>query len=631
MSATEIFTKVQKVRKLVTTASIVYTKNAGDRNNWVFPGILACGPFPGLDGVNYTNDQEVAKNLENLVKNCEIDTFVSLQNEISLQDGTPGVVEKNFRWAFPNFCNYSFYLRDYKNIEYYHLGINDNTAPSIEKFEYTIASILSILEKGRKIFLHCAGGHGRTGTVVASLLGLIEDLKYQEALNKTQILHDSRIVFDKRTGPKVASPATLDQRNLVVNFLLKYESSLQKSFMVSKQGTKIMAVGGMSTEIHFAKYFAHRTGNLYQGWKNQIVMSDDPNVILTTLNYVVETVKSIEVQGCMKNVLYSPGFLSVGYMIELCNMVYLPSQFLIGVRSIGSLKKILSILFENGVESYAVVGYDGCIPDNLVAWIKFVKLPQIYVNLIENYLESDNVLVSGVYDKSGKTFGENANYIYGEISPSNISHSDIYFLKINESYSSSQNDRDIKIFEKFLPDFDSKKLSSQKSNFVGDWESGLDTFENLCTGTTKFKIRSLLSNDTLPLYRLSYDISKKFMEINNIKITGIVANPYIISNPTYETYYGYLSFTYWQHGTSVYENLLKLVEKDLPTGGTLWFNDQSSTRKDLFEKFNTTKRVHIDNLSNACEELYEWISKHKPKIYPRREYVSIKQLLKLVG
>lgn len=228
---TEIFSKAQKVRKLIVDSTCNRTNgHPGDHNNWVFPGILACGPFPGLDGINYTNDQEVIKNLENLVKNCGIDTFICLQNEISPQDGTPGKIDENFKNSFPNFCNYSYYLSKYsdtyfKNLngDCYHFGIDDNTAPSIEGFENIILNILTFLGKGKKIFLHCAGGHGRTGIIVAVLLGLIDNLNPQEALNKTQILHDSRVKFDIRAGPKVASPATYDQRNLVVNFLLKYQ------------------------------------------------------------------------------------------------------------------------------------------------------------------------------------------------------------------------------------------------------------------------------------------------------------------------------------------------------------------------------------------------------------------------
>ena len=44
------------------------------------------------------------------LREAELDTFVSLQWEITKQDGTPGAVDKRFKWAFPEFCNYSFFL-----------------------------------------------------------------------------------------------------------------------------------------------------------------------------------------------------------------------------------------------------------------------------------------------------------------------------------------------------------------------------------------------------------------------------------------------------------------------------------------------------------------------------------------
>ena len=81
----------------------------GQFNNWVIPGLVACGPFPGKDGLNYTTDDEVCANLREL-REAGLDTFVSLQWEITKQDGTPGTVDKRFKWAFPEFCNYSFFL-----------------------------------------------------------------------------------------------------------------------------------------------------------------------------------------------------------------------------------------------------------------------------------------------------------------------------------------------------------------------------------------------------------------------------------------------------------------------------------------------------------------------------------------
>ena len=609
----DIIVKVRKIREMLKHTN----SDPGPYNNWVIPNLVMCGPFPGLDGINYPTDNDVMINLDQIL-NCGINTFVCLQNEISPQNGTKGEVNQKFLWAFPKFCNYSYYLQN-KAVQYYYLGIEDNTAPSLEHFTYIINNVLNLLVEGKKLFIHCAGGHGRTGMVVAALIGIIENLTVEETLKETQKRHDSRVKLDKRQKSKVSSPSTTAQKILVKEYIMTLKN--QTSFRILDEQSRITVVGGMSTEMHFAKYYAYRTNKNYRGWDNRIMMCH-PNIILDTINYVTETVKSIEVQGCMKPILYSPGFLSVGYIVELCNYIYLPSQFLIGLTKIKDLELMLKTLYSKGIEAYAVVGYDSCIPNCLVAWIKFMKMP--YIDLIENYLESDKILIAGVYDKNHETFGENEIYSYSTVNNTQISSQDIYFLKINKCYD-KQNDQDIEIFNRLLPDFD--KLGTQKSKFVGDWESGIDIVDQY--PTFKHKIYVMVTKDSLPLYKLSYELCKKFMQINNIDVKGIVANPYIISNPTYETHYGYLAFSYWQFNGTVITMLEDRVQKDLPKEGTLWLNDQNSTRKDLFDKFNNVKRVYINNTSTLHDELYEWIISHKPKIYTKKEYVSINQLFSI--
>jgi predicted kinase len=52
--------------------------------------------------------------------------------------------------------------------------------------------LLDRLKSGERLYVHCRGGHGRTGTVCAILLGRLYSLSAKEAVARTQLYHDTR-------------------------------------------------------------------------------------------------------------------------------------------------------------------------------------------------------------------------------------------------------------------------------------------------------------------------------------------------------------------------------------------------------------------------------------------------------
>ena len=104
----------------------------GKYNNWIIPGLIACGPFPGIDGLNYLDEKDANENISSLFQ-CGIDTFVCLQHEVTQQDGTVGTIDKKFIWAFPKFCNYSYLIKD-PRIKYLYFPIIDQSVPSMSDF-----------------------------------------------------------------------------------------------------------------------------------------------------------------------------------------------------------------------------------------------------------------------------------------------------------------------------------------------------------------------------------------------------------------------------------------------------------------------------------------------------------------
>ena len=380
--------------------------------------------------------------------------------------------------------------------------------------------------------------------------------------------------------------------------------------------------GGMSTEIAFTKYYAFRMNKVYSGWNVGIKMVY-PAIIRDTLFSVVEHVKALESERCQKTVLISPGFLSVPYMVELCNLIYLPSQFLVGFNKFEDLETLLLDLKENGIKSYAVAGYDGCIPSVLVAWIKFIEVPPIYKDLISNYLLTSNVIIGGVYADNGMTTGENFIYQYKE-QTSTIHEGNIYLLHINACYDKSIQ-QDWSIFKTHTSDFHNEEVVQTRVEYVGDWESSFDLLDRKFmkdyVGTTHL----FSATHTKPLYAISYELSRKFMSINKIVIKGVVLNPYIMNNPLYEANYGYLGYSYWACNPHAREEILKTIFNDLPRDGLVWFNDQADIAKSLFDEIISNK-IRINNTSTLCNELGSWIKQHRPRNYPMRDILSITQL-----
>lgn len=617
----DLYHKVDKILKK-TSYKRKDTDNysVGAHNNWIIPGLVMAGPFPGLDGINYVTNMDVVSNLAEITGQG-VNTFICLQKEISPADGTPGFVEDSYRWAFPKFCHYSNYLTE---IEYRYMPMYDNDAPSIEVLNKYINLILDSLIDNKIIFIHCAGGHGRTGVISAILIHLLEKTGVNSALRRTQRRHDARLVFDKRQKTcNTLSPSVQKQREIVAEYC--YVCKLHRSsFYISKIGNKIYAEGGMSTEVMFAKYYAFRTNSTYSGSEFRVNIVY-PEIIFETLDYVTSQIKKLEYENCQKPILYSPGYMSVPYMVELCNFIYLPSQFLVGFNCMADLENLLSKNYDLGIESYAVVGYDGCIPYCIVAWIKFTKMPPQYEDLIKNYLHSDSILMAAVHDDGHNTIGENAIYGYSKLhNYLKPQPKDIYLLCINSCYSKNAIDLDLKIFSSLVTDFNKSNVG-ERCKFIGDWESALDIvgYEFYPQYTKEIVVCS--AYDTKPLYELSYKLAKRFLEINHKKVTGIVANPYIISSPTFEMYKGYLPYCFWQGNSNSLVEFLEKCQNDLPKDGEIWINDLMGN----CEKFNgcyPSFTLYTNNKTARCDESSTLIEYNKPLYYERRDYVSLKEL-----
>ena len=107
------------------------------------------------------------------------------------------------------------YITNHNYITY---PIKDREVPtdlkSYSAFIVNISTIIKNLKNKKKMYIHCKGGHGRSGVVVASILCYIFNLTPHESLEYTTTCHNNRSVM-KEKWRKIGSPQTYSQRKFI--------------------------------------------------------------------------------------------------------------------------------------------------------------------------------------------------------------------------------------------------------------------------------------------------------------------------------------------------------------------------------------------------------------------------------
>lgn len=122
---------------------------------------------------------------------------------------------------------------------YISFPINDHQVPEdrhvFASFVVKLADIIYGLKKGELIYIHCKGGHGRSGVVVASLLCHIFGMSPGEALDHTTMYHSNRKSMREKWR-QIGSPQTYQQKGFVhqlckpVNFYRAYKMGRTAGF-----------------------------------------------------------------------------------------------------------------------------------------------------------------------------------------------------------------------------------------------------------------------------------------------------------------------------------------------------------------------------------------------------------------
>lgn len=191
-------------------------------SNWIIVDRLMAGGYPAS-----LDDKENDELLTVLMRDLGIDTFVCLQTEMD-----PHVSEHAWRTGRAP----RPYTKDIKrlmsannrhvisvhgvglpkNVDFLHLPIVDGSVTSDSLLDRFCDDLVGRVLSGKKLYVHCWGGHGRTETVIAVMLGRMYDVTIEQALQRTQLLHDIR-----GDPQNVGSPSTPPQVAQVKRLLSK--------------------------------------------------------------------------------------------------------------------------------------------------------------------------------------------------------------------------------------------------------------------------------------------------------------------------------------------------------------------------------------------------------------------------
>jgi len=186
-------------------------------SNWVIPGLLLVGAFPA------SKDDGETFSLLNAILLLGITMFVCLQQEYN-----PRVTENMWRRSnalrpyFQDVEKIVHQKRHEANIvspeklSFVHFPIKDCGVSDDDSVLELAKKLVQAIAHGDIIYMHCWGGHGRTGTVVCIMLHLMYGLTATEAMQRCQAVHDFR-----EYPVAVGSPQTQNQRDQVIRVIQK--------------------------------------------------------------------------------------------------------------------------------------------------------------------------------------------------------------------------------------------------------------------------------------------------------------------------------------------------------------------------------------------------------------------------
>jgi Predicted protein-tyrosine phosphatase len=140
--------------------------------SWIIKDKLAANSIPrNVEDLDFIKDQKISAVV------CLVE-----DDELEIQDKENNIGIK----AYEN-------LLKERGIELLHSPIKNYNAPTIEQVEFILNWIYQKLREGKRVMVHCRGGQGRTGTIIASYLMHEYGYTAEEAINFVRSLRPGSI------------------------------------------------------------------------------------------------------------------------------------------------------------------------------------------------------------------------------------------------------------------------------------------------------------------------------------------------------------------------------------------------------------------------------------------------------
>lgn len=111
-----------------------------------------------------------------------------------------------------------------ENLKFTHFPIRDCSVTDDDRVLDLAKDLVRDISEGEVLYLHCWGGHGRTGTLVCIMLYLMYGLGAPEAMRRCQKVHDLR-----HCPVEVGSPQTQSQRDQVTRVIKRLQAATRLS------------------------------------------------------------------------------------------------------------------------------------------------------------------------------------------------------------------------------------------------------------------------------------------------------------------------------------------------------------------------------------------------------------------
>ena len=178
---------------LSDSAAIASTHFFSSTANWLVPGHVLCGRYPGSCPSRPVGVDVARERMAQLRGKGGVSTFVCLQDELPAQDSAwppEGIVGPQSNNAVSLQTEpFLPYRHDAgADARFVHFPIVDlSVAPSLERLDALVFDLASRVHGGEVCYIHCWGGRGRTGLVAACLLGaLYREVGAEESLERVQ-------------------------------------------------------------------------------------------------------------------------------------------------------------------------------------------------------------------------------------------------------------------------------------------------------------------------------------------------------------------------------------------------------------------------------------------------------------